>query len=232
MQNKLQNPTNYKRLINDKELADSLAISLSTILGSSVVKKSDFDKLNQEKEHLLRKTKNLELLKRKTIALQCKLNAFVNYHGQWKPTTRNFEKRMQKLKAEKLLIDFENYPSEISQNLKEAYNCHLNGLGIASYIMILRTIELSVSIIYDNFNEAQYDKNNKPIFISATNKLNWVKSKKWIGGTDFRIAKSFIESRNEAVHEIFIPSELQILSAFQSVIKFLELMKEKLNSNS
>lgn len=225
MQNKLPNPTNYKGLINDKELADSLAISLSTILGSSVVIKSDYDKLNREKEHLLRKTENLELLKRKTIALQCKLNAFVNYHGQWKPTTRKFEIRLQKLKAENLVLTFNEFPFDISENLKEAYNCYLNGLSIASYIMILRTIEIAIGIIHDKQNEVQLDKEMRPIFVPAIKKLNWARSEKLIEGADFRIAKGFIEARNDAVHEMFIPTDLQILSAFQTVVNFLNKCK-------
>jgi hypothetical protein len=51
-----------KGLISDQELADHLAVSLSAILGSSVVKKSEYDKLNKEKQILLGKTRDIDIL--------------------------------------------------------------------------------------------------------------------------------------------------------------------------
>jgi hypothetical protein len=218
----------HKGLIENQELADSLAVSLSAILGSSVVKKSDYDKLNKEKQILLGKTRDIDLLRRSLLTTQCKLNSFIGYHSQWKNTTRKFEVRLQKLKNENLYLTFNEFPFEISENLKEAYNCYLNGLSISSYIMILRTIEISIGIIYDKHNEIQFDKEMKQIFIPAIKKLNWAKSNKFIEGADFRIAKGFIEARNDAVHEMFVPTDLQILSAFQTVVNFLNKCKTHL----
>jgi len=206
--------------------ADNLAVSLSLLVGAKVVKKDDFDKINNEKKLLLDKVKDIEKLKMELLKAQCKFYAFQEYHSQWKPTTRKFEKRLSKLKSEKLYLSFNDYPKDISDNLKEAYNCYINGLPMACYIMILRTIEITVSLIYARNNETEFKTNGEPKFISATFKLNWVKNQKMIGGADYNLAKSFIiETRNDSVHQIFTPTEKQLLSAFETVLSLTEKLK-------
>jgi hypothetical protein len=208
-----------------KENAEIVAVGLSALMGVNVVRKTDYDKINSEKQDLLDKVKDIDKIKFKLLTTQCKLFAFIQYHSKWKTTTRNFEKRLKKLNDEKVYVSFSDYPDEIADNLKEAYNCYINGLSMSCYIMILRTIEISVRMIYDQHNEIQIDSNGKPKFIPVTQKLNWVKSNRMIGGADFMVAKAFIEARNESVHEVYVPSEKQILAAFETVIKLINKLK-------
>lgn len=215
-----------------QENAETLAVSLSALLGANVVRKTDFDKVNREKQALLNKAKDIDKLRTKLLYTECKLQAFIQYHSQWKPTTRNFEKKLKKLKSEKLYLDFTEYPIDISENLKEAYNCYINGLSVACYIMILRTIEIAVNQIYENHNPQQFDKNGKPVFTPALQKLNWVKTNKMIGGADYTLAKAFIEARNDSVHELFVPTEKQILSAFETVITIISKLKNNIKKKS
>lgn len=218
-----------KNTLSDKELnqsqTDVLATVLSKLFGADVVPKTYFDKINREKEELLKETKDISKLRIKLLKTECKLQAFVLYHRKWKPTTREFEKKLIKLNSEKLIVDFSNYSVQVSENLKEAYKCYSNGLAISCYVMILRTVEIVVNQIFEQNNLPQYDNNGKKIFVSASQKLNWVKNQKMIGGADYQVAKSFIESRNDVVHEVYVPSEKQILSAFEIVI----LLTNKLN---
>jgi len=211
-----------------QENAESLALAFSALLGANVVRKSDFDKVNIEKQALLNKSNDIDKLRIKLLITECKLQAFIRYHSQWKPTTRKFNKKLKKLKSEKLYLDFAEYSTDISKNLKEAYNCYINGLSMACYIMILRTIEMAVSQIYEIHNPHQVDKHGKPIFIPASQKLNWVKTNKMIHGADYTIAKAFIEARNESIHELFIPTEKQILSAFETVITLISKLKDNI----
>lgn len=205
--------------LESKERAE-LAVGLGALLGIKVVAKSDYDKLNQENKKLLSQTKDIDNIKVKLINTTCKLISFAGYHRQWKPKTRNIEKRLKKLKQEKLFIDFTNFPTDIEENLKEAYNCYINGQSMACYIMTLRTIEIIVNIIYEQNNPVQIN-NGKPVFIPVSTKLNWVKTNKMVGGADFSIAKGIIEARNESVHDIFTPTEKQLLSAFETVINLV-----------
>lgn len=127
-----------------QESADNLAVALSALMGANVVRKTDYDKVNNEKQVLLNKVNDIERIKLKLLYTECKLQAFIQYHSQWKPTTRNFEKRLRKLKNENLYLTFTDFPPDIADNLKEAYNCYVNGLSMACYIMILRTSLLRV----------------------------------------------------------------------------------------
>jgi hypothetical protein len=213
-----------------QESADSLAVALSALMGANVVRKTDFDKVNKEKQALLNEAKDIKKIRLKLLYTECKLQAFVHYHRQWKPTTRNFENRLRKLKNENLYLTFTEFPSDIADNLKEAYNCYVNGLSMACYIMILRTIEITVNLIYEQNNPVQFDKNGKALFTPASQKLNWVKNKKMIGGADYIIAKAFIEARNESVHELFIPTEKQLLSAFETVINLVSKLKKNIKT--
>lgn len=208
-----------------KENAEIVAVGLSALMGAHVVRKTDYDKINSEKQDLLNKVKDIDIIKFKLLNTECKLFAFIQYHSKWKSTTRRFEKRLKKLNDEKVYVAFSEYPYEIAENLKEAYNCYINGLQMSCYIMILRTIEISVSLIYEQNNEVQFESNGKAKFVPAMLKLNWVKSNKMIGGADFMVAKAFIEARNESVHEIYVPTEKQIFSAFETVIKLINIFK-------
>lgn len=215
---------------NKQENADNLAVAFSALMGANVVRKSDFDKVNKEKQVLLKKAKDIEKIRLKLLYTECKLQAFVQYHSQWKPTTRNFEKRLLKLKSENLYLTFTDFPSDIADNLKEAYNCYVNGLSMACYIMILRTIEITVNLIYEQNNPQKFDNKGKPVFTPALQKLNWVKTSKMIGGADYTLAKAFIEARNDSVHELFIPTEKQLLSAFETVINLVSKLRKNIRT--
>lgn len=212
-----------------QESADNLAIAFSVLMGAKVVSKTEYDKVNNEKQELLQKIKDINKLRAKLIYTECKLQGFVRYHNQWKPTTKNFERRLKKLKEEKLYVDFNEFSTDISENLKEAYNCYINGLIIACYIMTLRTIEIAVNQLYEQQNPQNIDNKGNPIFTPIIKKLNWVKANKLIGGADYNLAKAFIEARNDCVHELFIPTEIQILSAFETVINLVKKLKSKMN---
>ena len=214
-----------------QENADNLAVSLSLLMGANVVKKAEFDKINFEKQQLLKKVKDIELLREKLFFTECKLQGFVRYHQQWKPTTRKFVNRLEKLKFENVYIEFSDYPNDIAENLKEAYNCFVNGLTMACYIMILRTIEITANLIFEQNNEPKYDTKGKQIFVPALQKLNWVRSNKMIAGADYTLAKAFIEARNDSVHEIFVPTEKQLMSAFETVINLVSKLKNNIKDN-
>ncbi len=135
---------------------------------------------------------------------------------------------MKKLQDERVYLDTSELPQDITVNLKEAYQCYINGLQMACYIMILRTIEIIINLVYEQHNQLQIDKNGKPIFVSVTVKLNWVKYNKMIGGADYILAKAFIEARNESIHEIFVPSDKQLFSAFETVNSLIKKLKTNL----
>ena len=222
-----KSPINRQQKISQED-TDKLAVGLSSLFGANVVPKSEYDKINKEKQNLLNQTKDLNKIRLELLKTQCKLLGFVGYHSKWKLTTKNFERRLDKLYKEKVYVDFTDFPNDVSENLKEAYKCYCNGLSMACYIMILRTIEIIVTLIYDQNNEQQFDKNGKPIFTNASVKLNWVKTKKMIGGADYQVAKSFIEARNDSIHELYVPTDKQILSAFETVITLTKNLKKNL----
>ncbi len=210
---------------NNQVANDLVALGLSKLLGAKVVPQGLYDQVNREKEAALRKATDIDKLRVKLFRTECKLQGFVRYHNKWKPTTKKFEKRLKKLQDEKVYVDFTNYPTEIAENLKEAYNCYVNGLPVACYIMILRTIEITVSLIYSQYHEQQFDNKGKPVFISAIQKLNWVKNQKMIGGAEYNVAKGFIETRNDSVHDLFEPTDKQMMSSFETVINLVNNLK-------
>lgn len=228
MNQQFKNLKNIQEERQKKENAEIVAVGLSALMGAHVVRKTDYDKINSEKQDLLNKIKDIDKIKLKLLSTECKLFAFIQYHSKWKSTTRRFEKRLKKLNDEKVYVTFSEYPDEISENLKEAYKCYINGLQMSCYIMILRTIEISINLIYEQNNEVQFEANGKAKFVSAVQKLNWVKANKMIGGADFMVAKAFIEARNESVHEVYVPTEKQILSAFETVIKLINILKSNI----
>ncbi len=214
-----------KKQDSNQIVTDLVAVGLSKLLGANVVPLGLYDEINKEKQLALARSNDIDKIRIKLIKTECKLQAFVRYHKQWKSTTRKFEQRLKKLQDEELYIDYSNYPKDIAENLKEAYNCYVNGLSIASYIMILRTIELIVALIYSQHHKTQLNKKGKPVFIQAIVKLNWVKDQKMIGGAEYNVAKGFIETRNDSVHELYKPTEKQMLSAFETVINLVEKLK-------
>jgi len=207
---------------------DLLATSLSKVFGANVVPQGLYDKINKEKEEALHKAKDIDKIRIKLLRTECKLLSFVAYHSKWKKTTKGYEKRLKKLHEEKVYIDFDLYPKDIAENLREAYNCYSAGLSIACYIMILRTIEIIVALIYLEHHTEELDKNGKPIFIPIVQKLNWVKKEKMIGGADYTVAKSFIDARNDSVHELYVPTDKQMLAAFETVIVLVNKLKTEL----
>lgn len=208
---------------------DNLGIALSHLVGANVVKKDEFDKVNKERQALLLKVKNIDDLKIQLIGTECKLQSFTQYHKKWKPTTRNLEKKLSKLKKEKLYLDFQDYPIDISSNLKEAYNCYISGLSMSCYIMVLRTIEITIALIYKQHNAVELKTNGQPKFISASVKLNWVINNGMIGGADITVARAFIEARNESVHQLFIPTDIQLIAAFETVIILIGKLKAEIS---
>lgn len=78
-----------------KENAEIVAVGLSALMGVNVVRKTDYDKINSEKQDLLNKVKDIDKIKFKLLTTECKLFAFIQYHSKWKSTTRNFEKRLK-----------------------------------------------------------------------------------------------------------------------------------------
>lgn len=220
----------FPKTNDEQKRLNEVASALSAIMGARVVPRDQFDKLNNQNQKLLNQTKDLDKVKLKLLFTQCKLQAFMKYHSKWKPTTRKIEKRLQNLYKEKLYIDFSIFPIEISENLKEAYNCYINDLKMACYIMVLRTIEITVNLIYNQHNPIQFDKNGKPNFIPTLQKLNWVKLKKMIGGTDYTVAKAFIEARNDSVHENFVPTERQLISSFETVLTLIRQLKKNIKN--
>ena len=204
---------------------DLVATGLSKLFGANVVPIGLYDQVNKEKQEALRKANDIEKIRIKLLYTECKLQAFVRYHAKWKPTTKRFEQRLKKLQDEKVYVDFTTYPKDIAENLKEAYNCYVNGLSVACYIMILRTIEITVAMIYSQHHKVELDKKGKPVFIPALQKLNWVKNEKMIGGAEYTVAKAFIEARNDSVHDLYEPTEKQMLSAFETVINLVNNLK-------
>lgn len=217
---------------NENQIANDLvATGLSKLFGANVVPQGLYDQVNREKEEALRTAKDIDKLQMKLWRTECKLQGFFRYHKKWKPTTKKFEQRLKKLQDEKVYVDFSEYPKDIAENLKEAYKCYMNGLPIACYIMILRTIEITGSLIYSQHHELELDKNGKPKFIPAIVKLNFVKNEKMIGGAEYTVAKGFIEARNDSVHDLFEPTDKQMMSAFETVINLVNNLKVNINEN-
>ena len=212
----------------DQATTDIIAVGLSNLFGANVVPRNEFDKINKEKEDLLKKSSDTTKLKIRLLKTECKLQAFVRYHSKWKLTTKAFESRLKKLNKEKVYINFTEFPEQVCENLKEAYKCYCNGLSMSCYIMILRTIEIIVTLIYEQNNPPVIGNDGRPTFIKASVKLNWVKTKSWIGGADYQVAKAFIEARNDSVHELYVPTDKQILSAFETVINLTKNLKDNL----
>ena len=149
------------------------------------------------------------------------LEAFMKYHRKWKPTTRRFENRRKKLQKEGLLVDTTKLPASVGANLREAYSCYANDTCMACYILLLRSIELVASDIYDAHHPAERDASGKVKRIPVMQKLFWLRDTKRIGGADFTVARGFIEARNDSVHDVFVPTDRQLMSAFETVVNLV-----------
>jgi hypothetical protein len=204
---------------SEQEKKDDVAILISQLMGSKLVSKIHFDDLNKEKNRLLQEIQEAEKLKNELLGYYCKFLSFKEYHSKWKPITRKFESKVKKLKKEGVLIDFTSFSEDISKNVEEAYRCYINGQDIAAYIMILRTVELAVSEIYD------LSQNTDKKFVSAKLKLQWI-NKNYTLGADFQIMNSYIDGRNDVVHNLHKPTPISILAAFDTVKAILFKLQE------
>lgn len=204
---------------SEQEHKDDLATSLSQLFGAQVVPKTHFDELNKEKNRLLEESQEAEKLKNELLGYYCKFLSFKEYHSKWKPITRKFEKRTKKLAEEGVMIDFSSLSKDISKNIKEAYKCYINSQNIAAYIMILRTVELAINEIYDS------TQNTDKKFIPAKTKLEWI-NKNYSLGAEFQIMRSYIDGRNDVIHNLYEPSPIEILAAFETVKVILNKLQE------
>lgn len=211
-----------KRTKEEQLQLDTLAVGLSKLFGAEVVSKDHFDSINQEKENLLSTIKDIEEFQVELLKYYCRSLAFQKYHSKWKLTTKKIEKRTQILIAQKLLINYEDIQSDIKENLEEAYKCYVHGQEVACYVMLLRTVEITVNHIYDPI------ENPNGEFIPVKKKLEWISKNGYLTGADYFIMKGFIEGRNHAIHTVYRPTEKQLYSAFETVIN---LIKSLLSSN-
>lgn len=193
------------------------AVGLSAIFGVAVVDKRQYDKINKEKEKLLKQVKDIDDLRIKMMKMSCKLQAFVDYHAKWKPHTRHIESRIDMLYKKDYVADFEQYPEHIEAHLKEAYNCYAQSLWLSCYGMILRVVEGIIS-------EA-YERRNCDTQTNTFQKLEWLKEKKHLKGIDYTNAKFMLETQKNHAHEILAPTELQIFLGFETIKKLLKTIK-------
>jgi len=202
----------------EQEIKDQLASALSQMFGAKVVPHSQLNHLSIENKRL---AKQLDSIKKtsnnitpKFIKYYCYFLGFKAYHTKWKPLTRKVESRTKKLISEKVMLNFEDaihLPDDVKSNLKEAYNYYINDMKMSCYIMLLRTLEISINHIYDPL------MNPKKKFIPAKVKLDWISKQGILKGVDYQIMKGFVAGRNEAIHLVFEPTEKQLLSAFETV---------------
>lgn len=223
----LNNPITTQNKLSP-EVSENLVSLLGLLVGVEVVPAREHAKTIKVNNQLEKDINFLIEINNNYLTTICRLLPFVDYRGKWKILTKSIEQRTKKLKQLKL----DKIPADISpemhKNLSEAFQCYILNLRMASYIMILRSIEIGVNELYDKYNPPIFNENKgKYDFINAKTKLDWIEKRKIIKGVDYRIAKSFIESRNEAVHEIFEPTDLQIFSAIETVIGIIDKLNKK-----
>jgi hypothetical protein len=63
MNQQFKNLKNIKEERQKKENAEIVAIGLSALMGAHVVRKTDYDKINSEKQDLLNKIKDIDKIK-------------------------------------------------------------------------------------------------------------------------------------------------------------------------
>lgn len=223
----LNNPITTQNKLSP-EVTENLVSLLGLLVGVEVVPAREHANTIKANNQLEKDINSLNEINDRYLKLICRLLPYVDYRGKWKILTKSIEQRTKKLKQHKLDKIPENISPEMRKNLSEAFQCYILNLRMASYIMILRSIEIGVNELYDKHNPPTFNENKgKYDFVNAKIKLDWIEKQKIIKGADYRIAKSFIESRNEAVHEIYEPTDLQIFSAIETVIGIID----KLNKN-
>lgn len=228
-----QNQERDRQKQTEQITKDVLTTLLGSLVGAKVVPSSLYEqeKLKYENELKQAQSTNAELAdvnkQLQYLALRnCKLQSFVNYHSEWKPLTKGIKAREKKLRS----LNLDQIPEHLSdilhKNLSQALRCYVMNLATPCYMMILRSIELAISELYDKHHPPVMNtKTGKPNIISAKNKLDWAESKKYVGGMDYKMAKAAIETRNEAIHEFVEPTELQLFSSIEMIFKVLEKLK-------
>jgi hypothetical protein len=212
----------------DQDHRNEVATALSQLFGAKVVPQKEFEESERKNAELLEKVKSSEKKLSEIypdyLKYYCLYLGYKKYHAKWKPFTRKIERKTNKLSREKLLFDFEgkSYPEDVIINIKEAYNCYINGLNISCYVMLLRTIEISANHIYDPI------MNPDKTFVPAKAKLDWLKKNKYVSGADYFIMKGIIDGRNEAIHEVFNPTEKQMMSVFETVLDLIQKINKRL----
>ncbi len=204
---------------SDQELKNETAAALGFLFGARVVSMNAYEQLNREKIELAKQNDQSRKSNLQLIGYYCKFLAFKNYHSKWKTTTRKIEARTNHLIKEGLISDFQGTSNLIKENVEESYKCYMHGLEIAAYIMILRTVELAISEIYDS------KMNPKKDFVPAKKKLDWI-NKNYNLGAEYNVMKAYLEGRNSAVHDIHKPTRMQMLAAFETVNALIKILVE------
>lgn len=211
----------------NNELKESFASLLGLLVGAPVIPAHQYAKTVEIQNKQKKEIEDLEQVNIRFLRTICRLLPFLDYRQKWKVLTKSIEQRTKKLKQNNLHEIPEGLSPEMKKNISEAFQCYILNLKMASYIMILRSIEIGVNELYDKSNPPEFNESKgKYKFVNTSIKLNWIEKQKILRGADYRIAKSFIEGRNEAVHEIFEPTDLQIFSAIELVIRLIKKMKK------
>lgn len=215
-----------ERQKNEQLLKDSLTQLLGAFAGAKVVPSSQYEEELKKNEALIAEAKEKNERLYRLLNQNCKLQGFRNYHSKWKPLTRGMEKRKKELRKYNLDQIPEHLSDTLRKNFSDALRCYVMDLKVPCYMMILRSIELAISELYDKGNPRTIDpKTGQPIFIAAKKKLDWAEQNGIINGMDYKVAKAAIESRNNAVHDFIEPTELQLYATIEMILKLLEKLK-------
>lgn len=71
MNQQFKNLKNIQEERQKKENAEIVAVGLSALMGTHVVRKTDYDKINSEKQDLLNKIKDIDKIKLKLLSTEC-----------------------------------------------------------------------------------------------------------------------------------------------------------------
>lgn len=217
----MKKPLKQSAQINN-ETKEIFVSTLGALAGIPVVPTSQLIEAKKKELELKRVNKNLVDWNLYYMRLSCRLAKFLTYRQKWKVLTKSIEARTKSMIKDKLDRIPPNLPEGVHSNLSEAYQCFIMGNNMASYIMILRTIELALTPLYDKHNSQSNDHNAKKRFIPAIEKLNWAEEKRFIIGFDITLAKAVIHARNDTVHHAWKPTDLQIKAAFEAVLGLLK----------
>ena len=214
----------------ETKMNENLVSLLGLLVGVNVTPAREVDKINEIKKQLEKDVDSLIELNQKYAKVICRLLPYVDYRNKWSKLTKAIDNRTKKLQQQKLYSIPNEISPELRKNLSEALQCYTLNLKMASYIMILRSIEIGINELYDKDNPPKFDENRgKYVFVNAKTKLDWIEKNKILKGADYRIAKSYIEGRNEAIHEIYEPTDLQLFSAIEIVIDIIKKLQDNEN---